>query len=473
MNEEVDFYLDQENKYYKGSVIIDGNNYPSELSIVDSKIEVKIFDFNKNMTLNFSELSSLTTIIFFNGFYYFQLFGRKLESRSSMRLGKGNYFHDHSFSTKGFLYSRLNLNDITSFQGLEFYSDSIKNWLGNTSRLEKIIVNGFHNNVLPKDDERIEFERKIDGVGVFGAYYTYQYGGLDDGIYTVGMSVTPNITLHFEYICNLTELFNKYIDMYMMLSFLIGELFEVSKVVVIVDNSSNFRKNYIKLFIPQKKRKKQDPYQGIFIPYSSIYRDASEKNFPMVVFDNYFNVEHQETNQLLKKFINYTMVESDEEKFLGFYRILERATFKQSYHVDEVDLEKLLDRSKRFFSKKFPNSSFSKFKRAILKANESKNNTESCIKHYIDRFSKPFINELNLKQIKIDDICQARNKIIHRPLHIEPPEKINQYMKITKALTSIILMEKLGVPCDEIQKIVFNNGLAHIFLTPNSNITYS
>lgn len=192
--------------------------------------------------------------------------------------------------------------------------------------------------------------------------------------------------------------------------------------------------------------------------YSSGYHDYSERDFPLHIFDNYFCMENKETNLLLKKFMNYSLIDSDEEKFLGFYRILERATFKQSFYVDENELSILLERAKGIFQKKFKDLSVSKFKRAILRANKSRENTETCIRYYIKSLPQEFVARLGLDKIKIDELCKVRNSMTHQPLFSVSVEKLHDCMVTAKLLVCIILMSRLGFSYNQIEEVANLNG---------------
>jgi hypothetical protein len=86
-------------------------------------------------------------------------------------------------------------------------------------------------------------------MGTLGGYYSYKYGGLD-GIHTVGMSVTPHVTLHFEKPVNLNGLLENYIDLYMMMRFLIGKQLDFTSVKIHLEKRSNNRD--INLYLPEK-----------------------------------------------------------------------------------------------------------------------------------------------------------------------------------------------------------------------------
>lgn len=451
---EVELYRDIVNDYRKGSITIDNEDYAAELKITNTGMEIRFFDFNSKMTRDFSSLITLETAVFYGDGLYFRLLGMELSESSFRWLGQTNSFNDYTFSAKGLLYSRTNLNYIEHYQALSFYSNGISHWIGNTLKINKIINDSLVSK-LPEQEDLVEFEREIENVGTLGGYYSYKYGGLD-GIHTVGMSVIPHVTLHFEKPVNLNGLLENYIDLYMMMRFLIGKQLDFTSVKIHLEKRSNNRD--INLYLPEKNNVGSNLHNGMSFSYSSGYHDYSERDFPLHIFDNYFCIENKETNLLLKKFMNYSLIDSDEEKFLGFYRILERATFKQSFYVDENELSILLERAKGIFQKKFKDLSVSKFKRAILRANKSRENTETCIRYYIKSMPQEFVARLGLDKIKIDELCKVRNSMTHQPLFSVSVEKLHDCMVTAKLLVCIILMSRLGFSYNQIEEVANLNG---------------
>lgn len=451
---DIELFRVDVNEHFKGSIKIDNEDYAAELNITKNHIEVRFFDFNNRMSRDYSSLLSLETAVFNGGGLFFRFFGMELSGASFRLIGHVNSFKDYKFSAKGVIYSRSNLNNIESYQAISFYSGGINKWLGNTSKINKIINDSIVSK-LPEQADLVEFKRTLKNYGTLGGYYSYKYGGLD-GIYSVGMSVTPHITLHFEKLVDLNGLLDNYIDLYMIMRFLIGKHLNFTSVKICAGNQSTHKD--INLYLPEKIYSGSELHNAMSFPYSSAYHDASEKQFPLHIFDNYFSEENKEVNLLLKKFINYSLVDSDEERFLGFYRILEMITYKQSFYVDENELSVLLERAKGILQKKFKGSSISKFKRAVLRANKSKENTETCVRRYIKNMPQEFVSRMGLNKIKIDELCKVRNNMTHQPLFSVSESKLYDCMVTSKLLVCIILMSKLGVPINQIEEVANLNG---------------
>ncbi|EGT5650540.1 hypothetical protein RVW07_000440 [Citrobacter freundii] len=450
--DEIDYYTDNVNECLTGYVTIDGGNYVSELSIDDDGIEIRLLDFNSKMNRAYSEVMALNSILFQKGTRYYLLFGLELHESSFMRMGVDGRFSTYTFSAQGFLYSKSRVNTNSLFTSVSIHGENIKKWSGSTRKLDKIIECGLgFSNKLPNDDDCVEFEKNIDGLGKIGLYYSYRYGGLS-GLHTVGMDVEPHVTVSFEKPVGLDRLIENYIDLYMILRFFIGGSLMISNIKT--NSVSNYGRENIQIYIKEKKEDHKTINTGMFLTYSTIYHDDSEKNFPDSVWEGYFNPENHEIKELVKKYVTYSMVHSNEEKFLGFYRMIESMTIRKSCYVDEALLSKLLNRSRCLLAKKFPGAPLGDFIRAIKRTNKSKHNTESCIHHFIKSLPESVVIKLDLKKISINEVCKSRNQIIHQPLFSETPSKIYKHMQATEILTKLALLIRLGVPMQKIEEII-------------------
>lgn len=445
---KIGLYRDGVSERRKGIATVYGEECPAEIVISASAIELRFFDFKNKVSDDFSDLIKLDTAVFSSNGEYFRFVGMEFKESSVMFIGQMESFRDYTFAAKGVIHSRVNLNDVDRYQALSFYSNGINQWLGNTIKLNKII-NGSVANQLPTQEDLLEFERDIKGVGILAGYYSYEYGGLE-GIHTVGMSVMPHVNLHFEKVVDLNGLVEHYINLYMIMRFLHGKYLDFTNVRVYLAGMA--RQVEASLYFPEKRNSKRELYDVMPLPYSSPYQDGSESNFPLHIFDRYFDPENEEVNLLIKRFINYTLIDSDEEKFLGFYRVIERVTFKQSYFIDELVLSNLFDRSRKILQNKLQGVSISKFRRAVLKANKSKANTEACIRDYIKRLPSDFIANLGLGKIKVDEICKVRNDMTHQPFFSISAQKLFDCMNVAKILSAIILMVELGIPFEQIEQ---------------------
>lgn len=448
--EEINYYKENFNELIKGYVTINGENYVSELTINESGIKIRLLEFGTKSRESSTEIISLRSVVFQRGVDHYLLFSLELDDFSFMAIGSERVFRDHVFSAQGFLYSHVQLNQEELFTSIEVYGDGITKWSGNTRKLNKI-MEGALSNKIPCTEDCLEFQKNITNVGIISLSYSYRYGGLE-GLHTVGMNVKPRMSITFEKPVTFNSLIDHYIDLYMILRFFIGNSLMISDVKI--QSVSSYGRDHAQLYMAEKKEDKKNLNNGLLLPYSSIYRDSSEDDFPSSAWEVYYHPDNREVKELIKKYVTYAMIQNNEEKFLGFYRIIEAMTLEKSCYVDEDKLSNLLKRAKPLLAKRFPNTSLSDFFRAIKTSNKSKSNTERGIHHFINSLSDTLIDRFKLKEIKISDICISRNKIIHQPLFSETPEKIYNNMQKVELLIKMAILIRLGVKAQKIEESI-------------------
>ncbi|WP_395676211.1 hypothetical protein [Enterobacter sp.] len=450
--DEINYYTDNVSEIITGYVTIDGKNIFSELEVNADGISIRIIDFNDQLESSLFDLSPSHPIIFTHITNHYLLFGLELNKFTSLMEGFNETVRDYTLSAQGFIYTKdLDIKYHQEFYSISLYGEGLKKWSGSTMKIGNIIKN-ITNHHRPNDEDLIEFEKKIVGVGSIGLYNSFRYGGIN-GLHSFGLEIEPHIKFHFEQPVNLEQLIKTYTDLYMILRFFIGDSISISDVKI--SSIQYLTSQSSQLYIPEKKVDNINHRNGMLLPFSSPFNDSNENNFPEVIWENYFSPEHKDIKELLQKYVTYSMINNYEEQFLGFYRIIESMTLEISHFVDETELDELLNRSKVFLSKQFPKSSIPKFIRAIKNANRGQNNTERCIHHFIKSLPQKTIEILKLNEIDLSEICKSRNKMIHQPLFIETSEKIHNHKKKVEILTKLALLVKLGVPENKINYMAY------------------
>ena len=453
--EKINFYTDSINETIIGYTTIDNLNIFSELIINKNSITIRLIDINNKIKTSLLELPSNASFIFQYKSSIYLLFNLKLIKTTLMMIDKETSVNEFIFSSQGFLYSNdVNLNYHQDFCSISIYADGIKNWTGSTTKISSIIEK-LRTHTYPSEEDLIEFNHQIPEIGSIGLHYGFRYGGLN-GMHTFGMEVNPHIKFCYNNPVKVDKLIDTYINLYMLMRFFIGEAINITDVKISV--LSTYSTQHIQLYIPEKDDSKRNKYFQMFLPYSSRYLTESDYSFPAYIFKNYFLPEHNDIKELLKKYVTYSMIDNHEEQFLGFYRVAEAMTIQTSYFVEENELSNLLTKAKPFLSRKFPNTSISQFIRAIKRANKTKNNTERCIHHFIEQLPESVISTLKLDNVKISDVCQSRNKIIHQPLFTEASENIYNNKEFIDTIAKLALLLKLGVSTEELKDIVTNNS---------------
>ncbi|WP_374254994.1 HEPN domain-containing protein [Acinetobacter brisouii] len=143
-------------------------------------------------------------------------------------------------------------------------------------------------------------------------------------------------------------------------------------------------------------------------------------------------------------------MKSDEEKFLGYFRLLEKLTYKRKYYVDEAYLENLLKKTKSYLAKKLDVKTkiINDLNNRILQANGSKYNTAKCISDFYDLVPIEIQGQLSYKKADIPTICKLRNDITHANEYTLDDALLHNYTKFINALLFLALTQKIGIPFD-------------------------
>ena len=64
---ENDFFRNDVNANYNGSITIDNKRYAAELNVIKRNLVVRFFDFNNKLSRDFSSLNFLETAVFYSG----------------------------------------------------------------------------------------------------------------------------------------------------------------------------------------------------------------------------------------------------------------------------------------------------------------------------------------------------------------------------------------------------------------------
>jgi len=103
-----------------------------------------------------------------------------------------------------------------------------------------------------------------------------------------------------------------------------------------------------------------------------------------------------------------------EDRFLGYFRVIESLTRKQKEYLDPEKLNDLLIRSKPFLHKKFKDKkNVNSFIKGITRYNKSKYNTAKCIQDFYNEIPSATTKYWKYQKHDIQKICQLRNDITH------------------------------------------------------------
>ena len=176
---------------------------------------------------------------------------------------------------------------------------------------------------------------------------------------------------------------------------------------------------------------------------------------PTALFDKYYQLSGDDQS-IFVKYSRYKRLDSSEERFLGFFRLLEKLTFFKKFYVSEDSLDRVLCISDKYLKKRLdgkPKDIVNFIKRA-KRLNGSKNNTEACLREFYESLPEDIKNNLNIEDPNFYDICKLRNDITHANDYVIDDIELLSYDRFIHSLLFLSLMKKLEIPYEACLPII-------------------
>jgi hypothetical protein len=141
-------------------------------------------------------------------------------------------------------------------------------------------------------------------------------------------------------------------------------------------------------------------------------------------------------------------MKSDEEKFLGFFRLLEKLAYKTQSYVDENELKNLLKEHRVYLKNRLgcETKVIKDLSSRVEGANRMKYNTLKCLLDFYDSIPKEITDTFYLKRDDMDKIIKLRNDITHANHYSIENRELYQYTKLINILLFLAFIKELGIP---------------------------
>lgn len=336
------------------------------------------------------------------------------------------------------------LSDQCYISGISIRSNFIDSWIGITKRQAEIASSFKDNNRLTDKQWLLnEMAVAMDSGNIISAYYSFSdHYSLSE--FKTGLSFPPLLGLDFHNPISVHSIQDEYTRFYNLFSFIFG---------------SDFCPNHIDFFIDPGRSGKGSIYFPSSAPRSSktilfplghdlMHDHLDLPEFPASIINNYYKLQSTDTD-LWKRYVKYRRLNSTEERFLGYFRLLEKLTFRKGMYVDGDRLSKLILRSKEFLIHWFDNKKgVNGLLKALKRCNESKYNTEKCFTDFAKTLPDSFFNSISMEIGDIKLVCALRNNLSHANDFILIEKDLDKYEKFVHVLLVLALFKKLGVDTD-------------------------
>lgn len=367
--------------------------------------------------------------------------------------------YEASYSIIGF-FSHPNYQ---FFSGISVSSKCIREWASITKRQQNILLNlSRGEGVFDQDEELLcELSRPIgDDLFLSVDYSPSASFSLDDLSCSNNLHISMNLLF-----CNglsSAEVYEKYLDLYSLMFFVMGGHLDIEKILI----HGNYNREEIFLFYPQLKRKKVSQNNYKLFPLGKDLFDPSLglPAFPDTAIENYFLLNRSD-REIFYKYLRYRGMESAEERYLGFFRLLERLCHVRKNFVDPSKLDKLIRKSKPFLTKYFDGDTrnITSLLAKLKHSNKNKYNTLSCMQKFYARFPEGHDDKLMYNKDSLVELCKLRNDITHaNDTEIEQLEMEGKTTFIEMLLV-YALFEKIGIGFEITKKIIYRmHGFSRI-----------
>jgi hypothetical protein len=183
---------------------------------------------------------------------------------------------------------------------------------------------------------------------------------------------------------------------------------------------------------------------------------------PECAFDSYFCMTNDKRS-FFKKYRRYSRMDSLEERYLGYFRILESLCYKQKSYLDEELLKGVVQRSEHYMIKKFQDKkSVKSFLKSIPRLNMSKYNTEKCISDFYEEIPKGARSEWKYAKKDIGSLCKLRNDITHANDYRVSTDDMMSSIEFIEILLVFSLGRSLAISFEDIGNVIHRFSGYHL-----------
>jgi hypothetical protein len=350
------------------------------------------------------------------------------------------------------IYCKSNGFRAPNIYGYAIQSRSVEKWVGTTERQQTILEEYYRReNNFSDPSKNIEFAQDINGGQISIQYPTTTYWAATE--YRAGIEFSPSFVVSYEEKIAISDIKNKFNNIYTFLSFVIGDELDIQKIILICRDGSLFNK--LSYYYPTQTHPKSRKGSSPFFPlgHESKFDTLGLPSFPLDAIAIYFDLPERDSSYF-QKYIKYRRLENPEERLLGYFRLLESLCYKEKQYVDEKTLLKVIAKSKYYLKKKFikPDDITGLIKRLIA-ANRSKYNTEKCISDFFKQIPKMFSSGWRFERKHIEAICRLRNDISHAN-NFEPHLDLREKIKFLEVMLIFALFQKIDIDWKYLGRII-------------------
>lgn len=363
-------------------------------------------------------------------------------------------FFEYKYNIDFVIFSPYRTDGIDCISSLSIHSESIEKWIGYTENQEKILqLNDKKESIFKHIDIICELMVKIKNNDILGINYNWEMeGGYNK--FKTGLSFHPCLFKAFHERLSSDKLKEQYITTYNLISFFYGGDIVVDRIEIGIEFYNRCEKG--SLYFSSKHTWPKYPRDYPFYPLGKDLKFDIQgyPAIPVKSFSKYFSLPKKEFGYF-GKYIKYKRMDNVEEKYLGFFRLLESLCYQKKTYLDESELLNLCDEYKNILIQKFGDKkSVTSFLKRIPKLNESKYNTEKCIQEFYNLMPNTLRNSWVYKKSDIGGLCNLRNDITHANDYYVDEKEMEKKTKFIEVLLILFLLSKIDILPEVGEKLI-------------------
>jgi hypothetical protein len=347
------------------------------------------------------------------------------------------------------LHSGNGIATNTQVWRINLHSPSITQWLGHT-RLQHEVIGYYHEGTLHSQPHgfNIELACKTDEGTALVVSYDIR-DGYSISEFQSHMSFLPLAGEEFASMRDLSSVPQRIGDLLAIFSFICGGPLTLDRIAFVPYSSSlGATGSYYRKGLGRETRREHRP---ILIPFDTLPSIESEAQ--AVSWGRTFGSYFQNTSDLrhfFSQYLKYRALDSTEERFLGFFRLLEKLTFQTATFVDADKLATLLRRAKPLLTRYLGDEAGAKsLLRRVPQLNQSKYNTEKCIATLLNRLPEDMVSNWRLTAPDLASVCKLRNDMVHANNHQIAEDEMLSMMVFVELLLTAALAERISIPVEQ------------------------
>ncbi|WP_446326624.1 ApeA N-terminal domain 1-containing protein [Burkholderia pseudomallei] len=437
LNQSYSFYVTVESN---------GTHFAGELALAPTACSLTIRGDvlqDRSPDFPYDGIDELTCESFEGTFILYGLKPMGAHNRALQHFPTSIWHFERKYSVSKVIFVHGSVISRIAVQGIEIDSRSISQWVGSTTTQDEI-VQKYDNGTLfsSANDIPDEFEHVLGDPGTLRIVYkpSTHYSG---EVFSMGLRFPPVLLQTFNTSKSGIEVIECFRKIETIFSFLIGHPLDIQSIRLINKDGRRYR---LSLYLSRGPYVESERSRLLF-PLGRNLRinHMGLPEFPLDSLTRYFELPGHE-QRYFEKYLKYRQMENPEERFLGFFRLLEKLCFQKDFFVDENRLNALINRAKPFLIRHFDDSkNVSRLLKGIPRLNSSKLNTAGCILKFLKLIPSDLLDIWIYGPSDIEPICKIRNDLSHAN-EFEPEEfEMDRKAKFIEVLLIIRLLWKIGV----------------------------